>query len=539
MVYLSFNTRLYIIVLILIFSICTSCRDSDTLLMNSCEHLIEEYPDSTLFLLESIEFPEDMSEENYARYCQLLLVAHQKNRISIKNDTLIHYAVRYYRNIPKYAKDYNYSLILLGNVYEEQDLISLAEECYLEVYDLTKNTNDSLGHGISAFELGGVYKYCEDYEKAIIWFNIAQQIFKGISNIPMQNRSIRHAGDCYLLSGRQDTALIIYNTLLDIIPSNKNRIRSDIYKNIAISYKKAKYYDKSLEFMQKSIECIPKESLYPLQYIVLASIYNEMDQKDSSLYYTQMALQYAKEQKDISLINKAYDALYKGGDHKQSYNYLLSKSISDSIFQKQKYESVYERLYNIEKLKKRNKDLKEEIKRFIFFSILIIVLIIITYLYQYNRKNRIQLQLEEEISHKNDIINAIKNTLYQRFYLYQKMVRLSISPNNDKYKSFLKEYNKILFGINEEFKFDWNIIYDFNENLFGKYLVKIKKSYLDITDIDEKIIVLLRLGFSASEIALILNKSIHTIYKSTSGIRKKLNVGNNDSIMNYLNNVGH
>lgn len=265
----------FLCTIILALLITSCCNNSDQSLLSISEELINNNVDSALILLESIDFPEDMSSSKYAKYCQLLVIAHQKNKVSIKEDTLIRYSVNYYKNNPN-DKEYVHSLLLLGNVYEEQDSLFLAEKCYREVYNLAEKYNFSELQGVSSFELGGLYKYWDKYEEGIHWFDKARIIFKDNNDHIMRQRSMRHTADCYVLSGKTDTALIIYNQVLGNIPPEKVNIKADVYKNISINYKKANLYTESLQFIKKSIETTNTEELYPLQYTILASIYGDM-----------------------------------------------------------------------------------------------------------------------------------------------------------------------------------------------------------------------------------------------------------------------
>lgn len=137
---------------------------------------------------------------------------------------------------------------------------------------------------------------------------------------------------------------------------------------------------------------------------------------------------------------------------------------------------------------------------------------------------------------QNNIINSIRNSLYQRLVIYKKMVRLSISVNKSKHKTFLKEYNKILFDNdnNEEFSIDWKIIYDLCNNLFDNYIEKVNRIFPLLNDIEQKIIILQKIGFNNTEIAAILEKSIHTIDKYSSNIRKNLIIPDTDSIVDFI-----
>lgn len=506
---------------------CSNNRDRNS--VYTAERLLDSRPDSALTLLESIDFPEDLPEKEYAKYCQLLVSAHQKNKIIINEDTLIIKAVDYYKAIDNGNSEHIKSLLLLGNVYEERDSVLQAEQCYLEGFELSGQIKEMHLRGVSAFELGGLCKYLGDYDKSINWFNIAIQAFSENDNQRMKRRSMRQIADCYVLSGNIDTALILYNNILIQIPPQKQNVKADIYKNIAITYKKAGYYDQSLYFIKKSIETTSRESLYPIQYKIMASIYETAGNQDSSTYYNQVALQYAKKQRNPTLIEINQPHSFD--------NYILSRSLSDSSYQKQKYESVkYQKLYNTEKIKKKNKALTIKLQRYIFLSLLLLLGCILYYLYLLDNKKKKQLQLEQEIEVKNNIIHSIRDSLFQRLVIYKKMVRLYISPHKEKHKPFLKEYNKMLFDKDNdnEFAIDWNILYNLSNNIFNNYAEKLCHLYPLFNDIEQKMIILQKLSFNPTEISAILEKSIHTIYKYSSNIRKKLNISENDSVIDFI-----
>lgn len=516
-----------------IVSSCSNNRDRDTIYI--AEKLLENNPDSALVLLESLDFPEEMAEKDCAKYSQLLVVAHLNNKITIKEDTLILNAVNFYRE--RDQTEYIKSLLLLGNVLEERDSLIQAEKCYQEVFKLSEKLNDKELYGVSAFEIGGLLKHLEKYDQSIDWFSIASTTFKEIDNQRMKRRSMRQIADCHVLSGRTDTALVIYNEVLSQIPPQRLNVKADVYKNIAITYKNAKYYNESLQFIKKSIETTDTESLYPIKYLILASIYEETGKADSAIYYNKIALRYAKEQNDLEMINKVHEALIELNQPINFDNYALSKSASDSLYLKQKYESVkYQKLYNIEKIKKKNKELTIKTQQYVLLILLVIFISVILYLYQYNNKRKKQIQFEQELETKNNIINSIRSSLYQRLLIYKRMVQLSVSPNKDKHKAFLKEYNKLLFGKDDDFEFeiDWDIIYDFGNSVFDNFVEKIDSNYPEFNDTDRKMIILQKLGFNMTEIATILGKSIHTLYKYSSTIRKNLNVPENGSVVDFM-----
>lgn len=87
-------------------------------------------------------------------------------------------------------------------------------------------------------------------------------------------------------------------------------------------------------------------------------------------------------QKDLGLIHKVYEIILETEYDNVFENYILLGSLSESIYQKQKYETdKYHRLYNIEKIESRNKDLKIQRQLIITISVCVIACIVILFLY--------------------------------------------------------------------------------------------------------------------------------------------------------------
>lgn len=515
-----------------------SCyQDRNVKLLSLSEDILIQKPDSALNLLESIDYPGDLSKENYAKFCQLVVLVHLNNSISIKEDTLIHHAVDYYKTIPSKKKDYVISLLLQGNVYEESESLDNAKVCFLESFEISKMENLSDLYGLSAFELGGLYKYSGNYKEGINWFGIAAAIYKSNDRI-MYIRSQRQMADCYVLANLTDSALTIYDSLLNQISPEELSLKADIYKNKAVTYNIIKEYEKSIENINQSIHILNEKKYYPLQYIILASIYNNSGKADSALFYNKLAWEYAKEQENTEFMYVTHEAALGNHYPKMFENYLLSATYSDSIYQKQRYTPVIiQKLYKFNKIEEKNKTLSLERRRYMTLFILLVFCLISFYIYHKINNEKKKIEHWREIENKKHIINNMRDSLYKRLALYQKMIRLSISPTKTKNKEFLREYNKLLFDNNDDFVIRWNDAEELCNALFDNYILKIKERFPDFNETEEKIILLLKLGFSTTEISTILEKSMHTIYRYSSNMRKSLHIPENRSIIEFLDDI--
>ena len=91
------NINHYLISALFALLLLAGCAtDPATATLDRAETLMEEYPDSALALLDTLQSP--VSAEENARYALLYSQALDKNYIDVANDSLILIAVNHYEN---------------------------------------------------------------------------------------------------------------------------------------------------------------------------------------------------------------------------------------------------------------------------------------------------------------------------------------------------------------------------------------------------------------------------------------------------------
>lgn len=65
--------------------------------LKEAKDIVEEYPDSALFLLRSIHDPVNLDKDKYAEYVLLLVQAKDKAYKDIANDTAIFHVTKYFQ----------------------------------------------------------------------------------------------------------------------------------------------------------------------------------------------------------------------------------------------------------------------------------------------------------------------------------------------------------------------------------------------------------------------------------------------------------
>jgi tetratricopeptide (TPR) repeat protein len=547
----SFNRRF--LPLLLLFPLFLSCSDDRigrVLQLAEDEMKTYKLSDSALIYLETIDYPEKLSEKDFAKYMLLLTKAHYRHKVSIENDTLISAAIEYYKRNSD-IRNLSESYLCAGRISEVRGNTAEATKYFSDALELAISSGNHKQAGKSAYGLGELYMDKADYREAKKWLNLALSNFQENGSFFHEINTLRRIGDCFILNNQLDSAFILFDKALAITPKDKNALRSDLYKDMAISYFKAGKYDTAISKIKQSIALLPDEKQYPIQYMILADIYQQSKQLDSAIYYNKKAISYAKDIRDYNSLSKAYNSLIQIGEMEANYskaleNYRLHKTVSDSIYQKQTYEvtATLTKLYNKERLLVQNKELIIRNQRYIFFLIISLTAISLIVYFGF----RILKKKKQDIIDKDNTIkgmaSVIKNNqeMFMAYKIsneeilkvYMRMVQLSNSPQKDRYKNFLLEYNKIMYDCNEEFKFDWNIFCGLLNNTYDKYIDKLKARFKKLTDKEIQAIALQKAGFEILNIADIFGYSINTVYKRNSDIRKKLEIQELGNIIEFI-----
>ncbi|MFT4224317.1 tetratricopeptide repeat protein [Dysgonomonas sp.] len=537
----------------LLFLLLLSCSDNRTgrlLRLTEDELAVYKPSDSSLIYLEMIDYPEKLPEKDFAKYILLLTEAHYRHKVTIENDTLITAAIRYYKRNND-VRSLSLSYLYAGRIWEVRGNTEGAAKYFSEAFELSTSSGDYKQAGKSAYGLGELYMDKTDYRESMKWLNLALSNFRESGSLFHEINTVKRLGDCFVLNNQLDSALILFEKALSITPKDKKALRSDIYKDMAVSYFKAGEYDTAISSIKKSIAILPEEKQYSLQYLILADTYQQNKQLDSALLYNKKAITYAKDAEDYNSLSQAYSSLVRIGEIETDYlkaleNYRLHKTASDSVYQKQTYEAAatLTKLYNKERLLVKNKELIIRNQRYMFFLIvsLALVLLIVSSGFKILKRRRQDIidkenairSMELVIKNNEKTIMTYKISSEEILKGYMRMVQLSISPQKDRYKNFLLEYNKVMYDSDAEFRFNWNIFCGLLTNAHNRYIEKLRYRFKKLTDREIQAIAMQKAGFEISDIAGIFGYSINTVYKRNSDIRKKLKIPELGNIIEFI-----
>ncbi len=288
------------------------------------------------------------------------------------------------------------SLNNIGVIYESQKDYFRALEFYNKSLKISLELDDKTGISICFNNIGSVYANQENYSKALEYYYKSLDIDEKLKDQVGISIGLHCIGGIYIKQGLFLLALKKLGNAVKI----KEKIGDNLglcetYSDIGMVYLKTKNYKKALNYTEKSLEIAKKLNLL-----------NEHKNIRKQLYEIYVAIENYK---------KALE------------NYVLYKSLNDSIFNKENIRKIAILEYSIEyekekldiKLEQQKKDavITEEIKLhkiirnvFIVGSVLLLLLVVIVY-----RSLRLKRRTNDILSkQKNEleILNKTKNKFF-------------------------------------------------------------------------------------------------------------------------------
>ena len=481
---------------------------------------------------------------------------------NITSDTLIFEAKKYYLskgNLSKAA----WASFYCGRVYQEQDMFDKAMEAYMETETLAKRIEDYDLLSTIYFFTGKMYYKQLFVDKSIEKLKLSLEINQKYANNYNREMSIYNfLGSDYLILNKKDSSLAYYDKALLLATLHTDSIGlSMVNENIGVFHQRSGDLNTAKKYLRESIQLNKNESAR--LYFNLAKLFDEDHITDSVTYYTGIALDLAKQEKNNSLASIIYRFLsqleqkngnYKNAlEYKDQYTYYLSEVL------KEKNDNeilIVENKYNYVQEQNKNNRLLIE-RQYIFLGILgLILMIIVLCFYFYwkisSQKTQIlsmekaSLETQQQIQALQSMANSynateksLRTAVLSHFDIAKKVALLKEDDQlNDrsKYKkSPLERIHHIIYGTRKQ-GYNWDIFFESisTNTLYKDTLETINTNYPMLDNIERQICYLTCMDFSNSEISTLLGCALNTIEHKKTDIRKKLCVPDRTNIKTYL-----
>ena len=557
-----------LITIISLIFFCSSCSKSDNEIvpiLDTAESCMEQHPDSSLIILNSINLNEISTKANKARYALLKLIALDKNYIDVTDDSLTSIAVAYYGkhgDADERLKAYLYN----GRVYENAKDYERAMSNYLyaeKSVESCKN-NNIIGRLYSSKSV--LYNTIFDPQPAIEQARLASSYF------------LKEGDTARFVNQLSNMAVIMNNSsLFDSVSLVEYTRRMEEYWYRLTPSQKDTYF-----LIQ--LEQTPKIDMTAI--ISLINRYLSSDLDEATISWLSVADAYFK----IGDYNESYNAIKKHrlkgdntdvtfyaqlsniynkkGDYKKAYDLLLKK---DSLLYGRYYRATKtDTKFLEERYASKMRDIKQ--KHMIIFLVMGIIIIALALfllrkhyksvslkhqlkiltmeeeskLYQEELK-RLELERENyelkcreaikeqeklkdiiESSKSDDKLNSeVISLVKQRLAILDKFIAANISSAFS--KEALQELNQLMQD-RSLFLESTRMSYSLSHPKFIEYLYS-----KELTDREVACCCLYCIGLNGSEISNYLE--MKSFYNMSKGIRRKLAVDRSMNIDTYLHKL--
>ena len=555
------NMRLFLFVyacLVIIVNI-VSCKkvDYNSEILTTAEQMVEQYPDSALYLLDSIPNPYLLNNKEQNKYWLLQIQAKDKSHKDIASDTVI-FSVRDYYKKEDDVENMALSSFYCGRVLQEQSRWDAAMTEYLKADEYAEKTKNKNLRGLSQSLMGEVLIKELMPEEAIKHFQIAVQHFRKAYNVKNEIISYNFIGNTYLKNSINDSAFYYYNKGLELAKANNDSLQMTIFiQNIGVAYREIGKYDLADKYFRDAAEHTTNSNDKIKLYLNLSKTFYGRGMLDSAKVYVDKSLSLSPDNGDIFVVTDMYKTISKiaekHSDYQQSLKYYkeytnnLRKIIDDNY----RIELLkLQKKYNYERFQNENSKLKIiRQKAYISFSIVFLIICLIALFYYKKSADNIKTALEKEnqimeaekkiyqlmeiSSNYNSKINSLRNLSLQHFDILKKVSLLKISLKKKEYRShpLIQIFNEIVYG---QETMNWDLLYQDINNINNGLFNRLKDRYPELTETEFRICYLTYSDFSCSEIGIIINLSSNTVQQKRSIIRKKLGIESEGNIKSYL-----
>lgn len=551
-------------VIVLVFG-CTNSKVTSEL--NRADELMNDHPDSAYVLIQSIN-PDDIhGRADKAFYALLYTQAQYKNYDTIRNDSLIDIAVKYYSENPtkdRLTRSYMYKAGALSDMERHKEAI----EWYKRA-EYAADTADYLTLALLNIRMGELYQnsYVPN-EEHINRYKKALKYAKLLNNTDFEISALSSIGQLYTRRSK-DSTFYYLNSSLKIAEEVKDSM--SIFDNLTLLGKAYEYYGLCYEakelflyVIKNSSPNLPKKA----SYFSISAIYARMGQVDSAKYYLNQIKSFARPSDSMRYYMSCEEIAKATNDYRAAYGYSkLSNRISDSIILAGRKNELYsiEKQFDRQRAEVETEKLKAEVKvrtyliaisvliLFIFAGIVVIVMRrkramsinkmrLIEQLQTeianqegtlkraMNRQIETIASLEKSLSERNEIELALREIVEDRMLLMRKLMNIKHEFGTIP-SAFITHFDKLV-SLNKKSQPEIDSVIKIANQLNNNVISRIQESNPTLKPQDILFLSLVSLQFTTTEItAFVGSPNVTATYSMRYRLSKKLNCS---SIEDYI-----
>lgn len=274
-------------------------------------------------------------------------------------------AIEYYEKALKLNIDNERKIQVLGNaggLYQRLGSFIKAIDNYQQAYNLlyegmistgSTTAEDTLTLMGLKYQIANIYKEFPDYDRALDNYKEVQRLNKDIDFIWFKVLSRLGIGDCYLNSGKYNSAITYYNNVADLLLEENNTTLTTDYYSLTLNRLAETYFiknmiDSAIYYAHASLQAAEEKQIVtelPKAYLTLGKIYSSKKQYSKAIKYLQkcVSMTRASGASDVLsdgliILSNAYQKV--GNPAKALAAYQEHVTIRDSIFSRKKLQEM-------------------------------------------------------------------------------------------------------------------------------------------------------------------------------------------------------
>ena len=273
------------------FASCSQQQNPNALLIQA-DSFMEEYPDSALHILESIETQQLSAQADRAYYALLLTQARDKNYIVQTDDSLIRTAVQYYDSVgdvQMQAKAYYYK----GAIYRDANLCGEAIKEYLTAIPFAEKAENTKLLGLIYNQAGYLY-YLQDLLEQ------ADSIYQLTEKLAIQQNDTSLWADALSFQGKIniERGMAYYPTAEERLlkafemtnTAKYRRVQANIAAALSTLYSNMELNKKAIQYAKLNISLRSDTAQHYIAFLLLGNAYFKAGLYDSATIYINKSL---------------------------------------------------------------------------------------------------------------------------------------------------------------------------------------------------------------------------------------------------------
>ena len=455
------------------------------------------------------------------------------------------------------------ALIRLSENHFENGEIESGIKTGFEALDLAKKLNlkELLSDAYSS--LAELHRLADQNESSLELNLEALKVAKQSSNEHKWARVYNNIGAVLGDLDRNKEAIDTLKHALTLISDSNLYAKAKYNSNIAFCFRNLEQSDSALIYNKEALrlkKIIKAERTYSYTLGAIGRCYKDIGKYDSALFYTKKAYELAKKYNNTYRLKDAAihlaEAYYYANEFKNAFDYLeKGRSLEDSIFDVETKEKIdlYKRKYDYSKKEQeldriKNERLIEEANakvKTIVLSLTAILAILISFMLALIVKRRnqekelIQLKLENvqrENTRNSEELKAFTRDLIQK--------NSSIKKLNAELHEKEKLIESMQFSNAEDFQElaeikiltdeDWKRFKLLFEKVYPGFFKRVAENEIEFTKGEKRLMALVKLDLSNSEIADTLGISTDSVVKSRFRLKRKIKVEEEQSLNQFI-----